>query len=1065
MPAIRNIEALKTWLTKKLEPICDADPAALAKYVVALVKKDKPEKELKNICVDQLDVFLQKDTAIFVDTLFETLQNKAYMSSANLSPETTNASETASKIETISSSKFKTDDVLDDDDRDYRRRRKHNNSASKSRSRSRSPIRPDIIRNRDDRSRRRSDEDRRDRYDRSYHDRQSGSRSRGRSDNKRFDAKDSSHGDVDERHGDIDERDRYSLPSSSTTSIPQSTSASSIGSTVAVVTHSQHSDVDWRSQDNGGYQDRVKSHENQSPKPPPPPPLPQRKQRCRDYEEKGFCMRGELCPFDHGSDPVVVEDINLPNMLAFPAPPSVGRGGPRMPSGPPPRHPPPQPMQRMGMRRPPLPSCPPPQRPPPPPPPTTGGPPPPHGPPPSQPPPPPPPPQQQQQQQPPPPPPPSTTTSQVQHIRTSSSRGTPPPPGTVPSQPLPSTADRLGHRGPRYQQPPSDHFQTDGYNPEHPGLDEGISGRSYWGGNTRPVRSRELVAIPSAVEAKLREKESTSVTSSISDTAVDIASQQTLVTSSDSGRTVVDTRNVINSGMNRKRTFNQSVGGYNRPYSQQQHQQQQQQPPMQEQHHQGRWQGNKDYNHPGGFVKRPRYDPDNRKLEIKKIPRELNNIAKLNEHFSKFGTITNLQVAFDGDPEAALLQFSTREEAKKAHNCEEAVFNNRFIKVFWHREKDQGGNQTLSDQSGQAQPHIKQSIKDRLGTLPTREQLTLVKTPDSEKVVLHSAGLSKTVYNPSALKGKTVAQTSSQIVAAQDALKKQLEEKSKMAEKRKGAIKMKLDIQKQKQELLNKQIQQQKLMVAKLEKSKNMSVEDKAAIMKSLKMLSDHIGGIKKDLVTKKTGMTSKTKQEAEKELLDTELELISQESAGLDTTDLKKRVSELRIEAQSLGLIGMGRGRGRGRGRGGWSRGRGGRGRGYAASGLGRPRVGTVLDKRPRKLTLTGYEEDDKDELFSHFSQFGEIESIEHLDKSTTLSFKTRQEAEMAVTRGATFKDKKLFMSWYKPPTIAVDEALALDDTEDADEDATEEIDEELLLGYDDEDEDDESEARSWRR
>lgn len=39
---------------------CDADPSALAKYVVALVKKDKSEKDLKALCIDQLDVFLQK---------------------------------------------------------------------------------------------------------------------------------------------------------------------------------------------------------------------------------------------------------------------------------------------------------------------------------------------------------------------------------------------------------------------------------------------------------------------------------------------------------------------------------------------------------------------------------------------------------------------------------------------------------------------------------------------------------------------------------------------------------------------------------------------------------------------------------------------------------------------------------------------------------------------------------------------------------------------------------------------------------------------------------------------
>lgn len=37
---------------------CDADPSALAKYVIALAKKDKSECELRALCEDQLDVFL-----------------------------------------------------------------------------------------------------------------------------------------------------------------------------------------------------------------------------------------------------------------------------------------------------------------------------------------------------------------------------------------------------------------------------------------------------------------------------------------------------------------------------------------------------------------------------------------------------------------------------------------------------------------------------------------------------------------------------------------------------------------------------------------------------------------------------------------------------------------------------------------------------------------------------------------------------------------------------------------------------------------------------------------------
>lgn len=39
-----------------------------------------------------------------------------------------------------------------------------------------------------------------------------------------------------------------------------------------------------------------------------------------------------------------------------------------------------------------------------------------------------------------------------------------------------------------------------------------------------------------------------------------------------------------------------------------------------------------------------KFVPNNRTLEIRKIPRELNTIAKLNEHFEKFGTVVNLQV-------------------------------------------------------------------------------------------------------------------------------------------------------------------------------------------------------------------------------------------------------------------------------------------------------------------------------------------------------------------------------------------------------------------------------------
>ncbi|OLL23222.1 putative RNA-binding protein [Neolecta irregularis DAH-3] len=41
---------------------------------------------------------------------------------------------------------------------------------------------------------------------------------------------------------------------------------------------------------------------------------PQRTGKCRDYEEKGFCMRGDTCPFDHGTDRIIVNGSENPQV-------------------------------------------------------------------------------------------------------------------------------------------------------------------------------------------------------------------------------------------------------------------------------------------------------------------------------------------------------------------------------------------------------------------------------------------------------------------------------------------------------------------------------------------------------------------------------------------------------------------------------------------------------------------------------------------------------------------------------------------------------------------------------
>ena len=69
--------ALREWLVATLEPLyvlflyifsnlfcvllrCDAEPIALARYVLALVAKDKPLDKLRENCIDRLEVFLDR---------------------------------------------------------------------------------------------------------------------------------------------------------------------------------------------------------------------------------------------------------------------------------------------------------------------------------------------------------------------------------------------------------------------------------------------------------------------------------------------------------------------------------------------------------------------------------------------------------------------------------------------------------------------------------------------------------------------------------------------------------------------------------------------------------------------------------------------------------------------------------------------------------------------------------------------------------------------------------------------------------------------------------------------
>ncbi|XP_036425660.1 RNA-binding protein 26 isoform X1 [Colossoma macropomum] len=1026
---IENLDALKTWLSKTLEPICDADPSALAKYVVALVKKDKSEKELKALCIDQLDVFLQKETQIFVDKLFEAVNTKSYLPQPE-QPSATSRTDGHPRAE--KDEPKKEEQPSRDEERDKKFSRRVNHSPQSSSRYSRDSRRVDE-RKKDDRSRKREydrNPPRRDSYRDRYNRRRGRSRSYSRSRSRSWSKDRARERDRDRERDRGRERSRTRSRSRSRTrsrerdsgkskydherperqeggasegyvATPLATGTSSthfpvpaLSSTITVIAPTHHGNSTTES-----WSDFHQDHHAPYGRAAPPP-----RKRCRDYDEKGFCMRGDMCPFDHGSDPVVVEDVNLPSILPFPAPPLPVVDGPPPPGLPPPPSlltPPP-----VNLR----PPVPPPGTMPPSLPPVAG----------------------------PPPPlpalqpsgmdaPPNSITSSVPTIVTSGVR-----------PPLPQPPPHLvtsGGRPPLPQPPPalytSDSFEPDVYNPEAPSM------------TSRPMyRHRVNVQRPNLIGLTMGE--------------VDMPPRDKML-NSNSARIVLESDS-------RKRGPGPHDGGI---------------PPKKP------WFDKHNFNKPNhhGYHKKVPFSLPNTKLAIRQIPPELNNISKLNEHFCKFGTIVNLQVAYNNNPEGALIQFASPEEAKRAMQSTEAVLNNRFIKVHWHREDELAPTHTVPPMSVQPpqQPAVtlKQSVKDRLGPLPignteplqdpshpsqssqdsgkpsVKERLDFSKSAASAgKVFSTSTGLTKTFYNPAALKTGQKGVPFGTSVTPEDALKKKQE-----------ALKLQQDVRKKKQEILEKHIETQKLLISKLEKNKCMKAEDKAQVMQTLTTLTNSISKLQEEIKgissTNTLQTCIKTKAQAQKELLDTELDLYKKTQAGEDTAQLKLKYTQLQLEAAKRGLLTPGRGRGaHARGRGGLR----GRGRGFRGRARGAP-THAVVDHRPRALEISGFTEADRVDLLPHFAQFGEIEDCQMEDSglSAIITYRTRAEAEQAAVHGMRLNNQELRLSWHKPTA-----SLSTADTEEV-EPEEEEFQEDSLVDdsllQDDDEEEEDNESRSWRR
>ncbi|KAF2996814.1 hypothetical protein E8E13_002154 [Curvularia kusanoi] len=81
-----DAEVFKRWVLPKLETISDADAEVLADYVIALVTAKDSDANIRQNSVDSLSDFLQDNTVPFVDEVIRTLKNKSYVQTATEAP-------------------------------------------------------------------------------------------------------------------------------------------------------------------------------------------------------------------------------------------------------------------------------------------------------------------------------------------------------------------------------------------------------------------------------------------------------------------------------------------------------------------------------------------------------------------------------------------------------------------------------------------------------------------------------------------------------------------------------------------------------------------------------------------------------------------------------------------------------------------------------------------------------------------------------------------------------------------------------------------------------------------
>ncbi|KAI9104857.1 hypothetical protein DFS34DRAFT_218663 [Phlyctochytrium arcticum] len=308
-------KSLTDFLLSELQSINEPDPNGVTEYVLALLRHNKSLEDLKSLCLSQLEDFLRDETGPFVEQLFKhvetILPGGASNDTASRGVDDHIGPANEAQDLSIAYSDF-AEDVSDDDDND--RNFKHTRRRQgKAQVRPSSPVQnlkpaglPNIPHSFpapasgaqpvrvSDQKRLRSETSDADYSHAAKLPRMSS----------RVDSSGVSKPFHDSRHGRERESSSihtvpHQLPINHAMNLPPWEGAMhwSQPFTNAPI-NSRTMDRRW----NPAGGDHGQNHRRQGSG---------RTYTCRDYEDRGFCLRGDACPYDHGFDRIVMDDMRM----------------------------------------------------------------------------------------------------------------------------------------------------------------------------------------------------------------------------------------------------------------------------------------------------------------------------------------------------------------------------------------------------------------------------------------------------------------------------------------------------------------------------------------------------------------------------------------------------------------------------------------------------------------------------------------------------------------------------------------------------------------------------------